>query len=97
MMASENVRIWDGFVQEELMYPTPRKITADRVIYKSRTPMIGSDAFPVICDFGKVRVGEGPFLGEAMQDAYRAPEIVLGIPWNEKVDIWSLGIMVRPI
>lgn len=28
-----------------------------------------------------------------MPDLYRAPEIVLGIPWNEKIDIWSVGVM----
>ncbi|KAJ2992638.1 hypothetical protein NUW54_g7886 [Trametes sanguinea] len=25
---------------------------------------------------------------------YRAPEVVLGMPWDEKVDIWSIGVMM---
>ncbi|TVY45573.1 Serine/threonine-protein kinase [Lachnellula subtilissima] len=29
-----------------------------------------------------------------MPDLYRAPEIVLGVHWNEKIDIWSVGLMI---
>jgi len=29
-----------------------------------------------------------------MPDLHRAPEIILGIPWNEKIDIWALGLMI---
>jgi len=32
-----------------------------------------------------------------MPDLYRAPEIVLGVEWNEKIDIWSVGLMVSEI
>jgi serine/threonine-protein kinase SRPK3 len=28
-------------------------------------------------------------------DALRAPETILGGPWNEKVDIWIFGCLVR--
>lgn len=49
---------------------------------------------PTFCDFGDAKFGDGPFEGEVMPDLYRAPEIVLGIPWDEKIDIWSFGLMV---
>jgi serine/threonine-protein kinase SRPK3 len=26
---------------------------------------------------------------------YRAPEVIFNISWDEKVDIWSVGVMVR--
>lgn len=29
-----------------------------------------------------------------MPDIYRAPEIVLGMGWGAKVDIWAVGFMV---
>jgi len=49
---------------------------------------------PVIADFGDAEIGSGPFVGEVMPDLYRAPEIILGILWDEKIDIWALGLIV---
>ena len=48
----------------------------------------------VLCDFGDAQFGGGKYCGDVMPDLYRAPEIVLGIPWDEKIDIWSVGLMV---
>lgn len=30
-----------------------------------------------------------------MPDFYRAPEVILGMEWDEKIDIWCVGLMVR--
>lgn len=30
-----------------------------------------------------------------MPGIYRAPEVILGMEWDFKVDIWSAGVMVR--
>ena len=32
-----------------------------------------------------------------MPGIYRAPEIVLGMDWDSKVDIWAVGVMVSAI
>lgn len=29
-----------------------------------------------------------------MPDLYRAPEMLLGLPWSFPVDVWSIGVMV---
>jgi serine/threonine protein kinase len=29
-----------------------------------------------------------------MPDVYRAPEVVLDMPWSYPIDIWSLGMVV---
>ena len=29
--------------------------------------------------------------------AYRAPEVILGCPWDQKVDIWSLGCILAEL
>ncbi|PIA93312.1 SRSF protein kinase 2 [Cercospora beticola] len=44
--------------------------------------------------FDYAKFGQGPFEGEVMPDLYRAPEVVLGITWDEKIDIWSFGLMI---
>ncbi|RYE20851.1 MAG: hypothetical protein EOP45_10415 [Sphingobacteriaceae bacterium] len=31
----------------------------------------------------------------AMPGIYRAPEVLAGMEWNSKIDIWSIGVMVR--
>ena len=33
--------------------------------------------------------------GLIMPAVYRAPEVILGMDWDTKVDIWSLGQLVR--
>jgi serine/threonine-protein kinase SRPK3 len=85
----------DAVVASEWSSPSARKIDGDRVVYISTHLDIPDEpGEPVISDFGDAQFGEGPFIGEVMPDLYRAPEIVLGVPWDEKIDIWSLGMMV---
>jgi hypothetical protein len=42
----------------------------------------------ILGDFGDAPFGEETYIGEVISDLYRAPEIVLGIEWNENIDIW---------
>ncbi|KAJ1324911.1 serine/threonine-protein kinase SRPK3 [Microdochium nivale] len=93
MLSTEEPQVWVDLVKEEWADPSPRKVAPDRVIYVSRIPDIPEDGRPVICDFGEARVGAGPFTGEVMPDLYRVPEIILYIPWAEKIDIWSTGLL----
>ena len=75
--------------------PSPCKVDGPRTIYSSvQLDMPDDPGQPMICDLGHARFGDGPFEGEVMPDLYRAPEIVLRIPWNDKLDIWCLGLMV---
>lgn len=48
---------------------------------------------PVICDFGSARIGDKQ-TGDVMPGVYRAPEIVMGMEWDSKIDIWAVGVMV---
>ncbi|CAI4228850.1 unnamed protein product [Auanema sp. JU1783] len=49
-----------------------------------------SDPSIVLSDFNTVRNIE--FNNEIIQTInYRAPEVILELPWNEKVDVWSIG------
>ncbi|QSS60263.1 protein kinase [Histoplasma capsulatum] len=45
-------------------------------------------------DFGGARIGERKHLGDVMSDFYRAPEVILGMEWDCKIDIWSIGVLV---
>lgn len=81
--------------QTEIESPSPREVLKDRIIHSSYDMPITSGA-PVLCDFGAAYLG-GPgqkHSGDVMPNVYRAPEILLGMPWDSKIDIWSLGVMV---
>ncbi|KAG9041090.1 hypothetical protein FS842_002725 [Serendipita sp. 407] len=86
----------DEFEQKELNSPCARKIDGDRVIYTSRrlVPSIYNYGRPVLCDFGEARFGEYDNMADIQPYQYRAPEVIFDIPWNEKVDIWSVGVMI---
>jgi len=95
MLGIKDDTIFKTFEEEEWAEPSPRKIHGDRIIYETRQVDIPDNAsHAVLCDFGDAQFGEDSYIGEVMPDLYRAPEIVLGIPWNEKIDIWSVGLMV---
>lgn len=95
MIAVKEDIIFKTFEQEEMGEPRLRKVDGERIIYASRALDIPGDAsHNVLCDFGDAQFGAETYEGEVMPDLYRAPEIVLGIPWNEKIDIWAVGMMV---
>jgi serine/threonine protein kinase len=78
--------------QAELTNPSPRKIYPDRTIYRSQ-PMPLTHGHMVICDFGAAKIGD-KHEGDVMPGVYRAPEIIMGMGWDCKIDIWSVGVMV---
>jgi serine/threonine-protein kinase SRPK3 len=46
----------------------------------------------LLSDFGEARTGLGPHAGDIMPLPYRAPEVIMSMPWNHSVDIWSVGL-----
>lgn len=79
--------------QDELKQPIARKTLSDRTIYNSRLLPV-SAGVPVLCDLGEARLGDQKHRGDIMPGIYRAPEVILGMDWDYKVDIWSVGVMV---
>ncbi|KAF5354138.1 hypothetical protein D9756_007129 [Leucocoprinus leucothites] len=85
----------ENFETAEMTSSTAHKIDSDRIIYVSRrlVPQKYSYGLPVLCDFGEAQFGEFDYLPDIQPYQYRAPEVILDIPWDEKVDIWSVGVM----
>ena len=86
----------EKFETDELTSPVARKIGVDRVIYRSRplVPPVYRYGPPVLCDFGEARLGEYDNMADIQPYQYRAPEVIFDMPWDEKVDIWNVGVMV---
>ncbi|KAF2760067.1 putative CDK4/6 [Pseudovirgaria hyperparasitica] len=95
LLGIENKSILDEFAKHELEYPTPRKIDGARVVYESRDlDNTTNPGRPVLTDFGEARLMEDSHTGLIQPTQYRAPEVLLGLPWDHKVDIWNVGAMI---
>ncbi|KZF26784.1 kinase-like protein [Xylona heveae TC161] len=85
--------ILSRFEKAEFEAPVPRKTLEDRTIYLSR-PLPISFGTPVLCDLGEARLGTDGQQGDIMPDIYRAPEVILDMSWDYKVDIWNVGMVI---
>ncbi|KAK0629587.1 kinase-like domain-containing protein [Bombardia bombarda] len=101
MFAFNNDSIFDDFEQEEMKHPCPRKEVEDgtRVIYTSRTLQASKSgvAPPILCDFGSTVFGNKENTTDVQPNVYRAPEVILGIPWSYEIDMWNVGCMVSSL
>lgn len=78
--------------------PSARKTDGDRIIYESRGLRLPKKSGrPILCDFGEARHGQTSYSDDIQPYVYRAPEVLLDIPWAYEVDIWNVGVMVRPL
>ncbi|PYI04299.1 kinase domain-containing protein [Aspergillus sclerotiicarbonarius CBS 121057] len=78
--------------EDEIQRPIARKVLKDREIYYSR-PMPTYEGLPVLADLGEARQGQSKHQGDIMPGIYRAPEVILGMDWDSKVDVWSIGTL----
>ncbi|KAK2768826.1 hypothetical protein FQN54_000686 [Arachnomyces sp. PD_36] len=100
MIAARDESVFKEWDEVEAEEPTPRKISEDggsNIIYRSRDFFqrkgMRSVGLPILCDFGEARVGL-EHEGLIQPEIYRAPEVILGMKWTEKVDIWNVGVMI---
>lgn len=92
LLGIEDNSILAKFEQDELDLPIARKTLSGRTIYNSR-PLPVTKGEPVICDLGEARIGNQKHKGDIMPGIYRAPEVILGMEWDSKVDIWAMGVV----
>ncbi|TFK89729.1 kinase-like protein [Polyporus arcularius HHB13444] len=94
LLSLDDTEALQAYEEGEQTSPVARKIDGDRVIYLSRPIEPKQYGPPYLCDFGEARIGRTTYTGLIQPEQYRAPEVILGMPWNEKVDIWSVGVMI---
>lgn len=63
------------------------------LVYSSRRASTGISGHPILTDFGKTCFADAINTHSSMPDIYRAPEVLLGLPWDYPVDMWSVGIL----
>ncbi|KAJ8116692.1 hypothetical protein OPT61_g1942 [Boeremia exigua] len=85
--------LWESILDLDIV--TPKQLNG-RTIYLSRGLSTPKDfGAPILCDLGSaVRLDDGVECREDIQpNIYRAPEIILDVPWTCSVDIWNVGCM----
>jgi serine/threonine protein kinase len=95
MFGAGDDTIFHEFEQQELESPSPRKEVDGCFIYVSRELNIPEDLeMPVLCDFGSAVTGDQTNTKDVQPNLYRAPEVILQVPWSYEIDIWNVGCMV---
>lgn len=82
------------FERDEQEHPMPWKETLSGTVYISR-PMPLTKGAPSLCDLSEARFGNTQNVDLVMPDVYRAPEVVLGMPWSYSIDLWGFAMTVR--
>jgi serine/threonine-protein kinase SRPK3 len=77
----------------EVQRPSPRKVVDGRTTHVSR-PVSSVFGAPVLAGLGSVHFGGRNNWHDVMPVMYRAPEVVLSMPWSYPVDIWAAALTV---
>ncbi|RAK98773.1 kinase-like protein [Aspergillus ibericus CBS 121593] len=87
--------VFSEYEEDELLTPCPRKELDGRTIYVSRELRMPRNwGAPVLCDFGSAIPGGVEHTEDIQPNIYRAPEVILEVPWTYSVDIWNVGCMI---
>ncbi|OBT88976.1 CMGC/SRPK protein kinase [Pseudogymnoascus sp. 03VT05] len=95
-LPEDDTEVLTRVVEAERSQSSPQKIEADRAtIYTSRSLDYKSGVvYPILTDLGMAVFGSAEYTHTIQSIPYRAPEVILEMEWNEKVDIWNLGVIV---
>lgn len=96
MFGIDDDSVFRDFEEKELQDPCPRKELDGRTIYTSRDLAIPRNiGAPILCDFSSAVLGDRDHSEDIQPNIYRAPEVILEIPWTYSVDVWNAGCVVR--
>ncbi|KAF2874878.1 kinase-like domain-containing protein [Massariosphaeria phaeospora] len=96
MFEFANPDVLRDFTRRERLQPSARKLLPSSTIYASRSLHWEFNfSTPILSDFGLARYGQVTYTDARVQPLpYQAPEVLLGIPWARKVDVWNVGCFV---
>lgn len=98
LVSLQNDSIPQRIEGEEAQNPGVSTTVNGYAAYPSRgqpTSVLDLSDDAILTDFGSARLVDAGNKDWWMPDTYRAPEVLLGLPWDHEVDLWSIGVMVR--
>jgi serine/threonine-protein kinase SRPK3 len=98
LLSVHDQAIFSAFEEAEKTDPTPFKVDGGNRIYCSRDLNIPDDVdLAILTDFGNAHIDNGNNTDDVQPWQYRAPEVILEIPWSYEIDIWNVGVLVRSL
>ncbi|KAF7186687.1 Serine/threonine-protein kinase SRPK [Pseudocercospora fuligena] len=85
--------VFAKYEQQQIHDPVPRKELPDRTIYTSRSVPL-TKGRPAISDLSEARFGDAEHSDLIMPNVYRAPEVILDVPWSYPVDRWAFAMVI---
>ncbi|KAF4906996.1 Serine/threonine-protein kinase SKY1 [Colletotrichum viniferum] len=74
--------------------PNDFYMQSEQVSWAQEDLKVSKDISVRLADFGTSSWTDNHLAEWIQPDLLRAPEVILGAPWNSKVDIWNLGLMI---
>ena len=68
-------------------------IKPENILLKININKNKSDICVKLTDFGSACMKNNPIFSVVQSLFYRAPEVILGIPYSQAIDIWSIGLV----
>ena len=68
-------------------------IKPENILLKINIEKNKSDISVKLTDFGSACIKNNPIFSIVQSLFYRAPEVILGIPYTQAIDIWSIGLV----
>ena len=68
-------------------------IKPENILLKINIEKNKSDISVKLTDFGSSCIKNNPIFSNVQSLFYRAPEVILGIPYTQAIDIWSIGLV----
>lgn len=93
LLGIQDNSVFTDLERQAAEHPSPCKKADNRTIYPSWLLPL-RPGLPAISDLSEARFGESDHTDHIMPDRYRAPEVILGMPWSYPVDTWSLAMVV---
>ncbi|TFK47447.1 kinase-like protein [Heliocybe sulcata] len=101
-----HVKLKQMLALEKPEYSPPMTVFGREVQPIVSKPLLSAPLFPFfqlaehqwlfrLGDFGEAQFIDDKVTDCTMPDGLRAPEVIMGHPWDEKIDIWALGCLTH--
>ncbi|KAK4502554.1 hypothetical protein PRZ48_005979 [Zasmidium cellare] len=99
LMTFEDPSVLQDLLDGLQNHSMPRKVDGDRTTYLANVDFGQLRSLRVLLkltDYDRAQPGnfDGPMRHPMQNSVYRAPEVLMGLPWSYSLDIWNVGVLM---